>query len=293
MAAHQIAGAQARLERSCDTEVSDWIRIAPSAPGIDRAEICFTRRGYAPHRHDTYAIGFTAAGVQAFRYRGVNERSVAGQIFVLHPDELHDGRPAIDSGFRYRSLYIEPRLIHEALDHARPLPFVRRAVSRDRRLAAAILPALDDLASPLDEMQRDQIITDLAEALSAVDGSAPGKRLRAPDRRAVTRARAYLDANRLRNVGSGELESVTGLTRFELARHFRVAFGTSPYRYLTLRRLDHAKAMICAGGNLADTALTCGFADQSHMTRHFKRAFGLSPAHWLMLHRAAPRFTVA
>jgi AraC-like DNA-binding protein len=293
MASHQTERDQARLERSCGAASDDWIRIAPSAPGIERAEACFARHGYAPHRHDTYTIGFTAAGVQAFRYRGVNERSVAGQFFVLHPDELHDGRPGIASGFRYRSQYIEPRLIQAALGGACPLPFVHQAVSRDRRLADAILPALDDLESPLEEMQRDQIVTDLADALSRMGRSTTNKRLRAPHIEAVTRARRHLDADHAGDVSSAKLESVTGLSRFELARHFRAAFGTSPYRYLTLRRLDRAKDMIDAGRSLADTAFACGFADQSHMTRQFKRAFGLSPARWLMLHRAAPRFTVA
>src|SRR5690349_25121422 len=119
MASHHIAGDQRRLERSCGAGSADWVRVALSAPGIERAEACFTRDGYAPHRHDTYTVGFTAAGVQAFRYRGVNERSIAGQFFVLHPDELHDGRPGSESGFRYRSLYIEPYLIHQALGDAR------------------------------------------------------------------------------------------------------------------------------------------------------------------------------
>jgi AraC-like DNA-binding protein len=282
----------ARLERSCGTAFGDWVRIAPSAPGIERVEACFTRDGYAPHRHDTYTVGFTAAGVQAFRYRGVNERSIAGQFFVLHPDELHDGRPGNESGFRYRSLYIEPYLIHQALGDAPALPFVRQPVLQDRRLAGAILPALDDLEAPLEEIQRDQIVADLAGALRAIDRSATSARTPTLDRRAVTRARHYLDANHLRNVISADLESVTGLTRFELARHFRATFGTSPYRYLTLRRLDHAKIMIGCGGSLADIALDCGFADQSHMTRQFKRAFGLSPARWRK-HLAAPRFTVA
>ena len=233
------------------------------------------------------------AGVQAFRYRGVNERSVAGQFFVLHPDELHDGRPGAASGFRYRSLYIEPHLIRAALGDARPLPFVREAVSRDRRLADAVLPALDDLETPLEELERDQIVTTLADALGAVGGSATSSRPRGPNMRAAKIARLYLDANHYGSVSSTALESVTGLTRFELARHFRAAFGTSPYRYLSLRRLDRVKTMIGAGGSLADIALACGFSDQSHMTRQFKRAFGLSPARWLALHRAALGFTVA
>ena len=118
--------AQACLERSCGR---DWIRTAPPSPGLERIEAHFSGHGFDPHRHDTYAIGFTLEGVQAFRYRGAAQCSTAGEVFVLHPDEVHDGHAGTSAGFRYRILYVAPRLIHQALGGARPLPFVRDAVS--------------------------------------------------------------------------------------------------------------------------------------------------------------------
>jgi len=41
-------------------------------------------------------------------------------------------------------------------------------------------------------------------------------------------------------VHSSELEPITGLTRYELARQFRTVLGTSPHRYLLMRRLAFA-----------------------------------------------------
>ena len=141
-----------RLERSCGTAPADWMRIAPSAPGLERVEAFFVGHGFDPHRHDTYAIGFTIEGVQAFRYRGTAERSLPGQVFVLHPDEVHDGSAGTSAGFHYKILYVEPRSICDALGERRgPLPFVRETVSTDWRLAAAIMPALADLDAPLEE----------------------------------------------------------------------------------------------------------------------------------------------
>ena len=67
-------------------------------------EAFFFGHGFDPHRHDTYAIGYTLRGVQAFRYRGASRRSTPGDVFVLHPDETHDGRAGSEEGFRYRIL---------------------------------------------------------------------------------------------------------------------------------------------------------------------------------------------
>jgi AraC-like DNA-binding protein len=68
-----------------------------------------------------------------------------------------------------------------------------------------------------------------------------------------------------------------------LSHDFRTFYGTSPYRYLTMRRLDAARHMLLTGASLAHAAASAGFADQSHMTRHFSRTFGLTPGRWLQV----------
>lgn len=273
------------LERSCSPATSDWIRTAPpgagSAAGFERFEAFFAGHAFGPHRHDTYAIGMTLEGVQSFSYRGAARHSVKGQVFVLHPDETHDGHAGTDSGFRYRILYVDPGLIHDALRGTRsPLPFVRDVVSTNRRLAAAIGAALGELDQTLEELQADQVIADLADALAAADPSPPRRTLSAHHWRAVGRARDALDASVGGAVSSTDLEAITGLSRYDLARHFRACLGTSPYRYLVMRRLDRVRGCILRGASLADAAATCGFADQSHMTRQFTKAYGLSPGRW-------------
>ena len=40
---------------------------------------------------------------------------------------------------------------------------------------------------------------------------------------------------------SVELEALAGLNHYSIAHHFRVCYGTSPYRYLMMRRLAEAR----------------------------------------------------
>src|SRR5262249_48359598 len=90
---------------------------------------------------------------------------------------------------------------------------------------------------------------------------------------------AFLDAETDRVIRSSELEAITGLTRYDLARQFRRAYGTSPYRYSLLRRLDRARTQLHHHDAPADVALTTGFADQAHLTRTLQSACGPPPPH--------------
>jgi AraC-like DNA-binding protein len=257
---------------------------APLA-GVELLRAWFAGEAYARHRHDTYGICSTDSGVQVFEYRGATRVSRPGQVVVLHPDEVHDGRAGTRDGFGYRIVYVEPSHIADAVraiqGRARPLPFVREPVSDDARLARAIDEAFHTGLTPL---AADAIVADLAAGLLAAErGSGDPARARQVDAAAVERACQFLDAERTRGVHSAELEAITGLTRYELARQFRLTVGTSPHRYLLARRLDLARQRMRAGRPLADVAAEAGFADQAHFTRTFKATFGLTPARYRAL----------
>jgi AraC-like DNA-binding protein len=265
------------LERLCK---QDWMQSTETEYGVEFLEAWFQGKAYQKHRHDTYAICLTTSGVQAFSYRGNAEISTPGQVVVLHPDEAHDGYAGTEEGFGYRQLYVEPALIFEAMQtmctHPCSLPFVRRPVVMSQKLSAAIVNAFQSTREPL---AIDSLIVQLAEGLMEAD---PGcKRVPLPrylDVAALKRARQYLDTQKTRIVHSSELEALTGLTRYDLARQFRVMCGTSPYRYLLMRRLDFAREQISQGRSLAEVAIEAGFADQAHFSRMFKATFGLTPA---------------
>ena len=258
------------------------MRAAPAQPGLERMEAFFAGHAFDPHRHDSYALGLTISGVQSFDYRGQRADSLAGCAILLHPDERHDGRAGAETGFRYRMLYLEPRVIRDALNgRAANLPFARAAVTSNPRVVSALRRMLDDLDRALEPLEADQAIAAIADALLALDPSAQRRSERRYAHAAgVERARDFLAAHCARVVSSDEIEAVSGLDRFALTRQFRAQLGASPYRYLTMRRLERAKALMRAGETMANAAIDCGFSDQSHFTRQFKQAFGLSPGRW-------------
>jgi AraC-like DNA-binding protein len=253
---------------------------------VDGVELFRARlrgRPFSRHRHDVYAIGVTEEGVQAFEYRGTVEHSLPGQVFVLHPDELHDGRADGPGVFGYRQIYVNPGRIASALPaltgRPAPLPFAP-PVTDDPVLARVVRTAFASAPEPL---ALDALVLQLAHGLLRSSASGPASALRCRvDLPAVERGRDFL-RSRLAIVQSSEVEAVTGLDRYQFARQFHAVYGTSPYRYSVMRRIDVARGWLADARPLADTALEAGFADQAHFTRTFKAAFGMTPGRYVKL----------
>lgn len=135
----------------------------------------------------------------------------------------------------------------------------------------------------MERLQYDDAAYDLAHALQAAASPSSARNISPPDYQATELAREYIRDFTGQPVSLEKLEHVTGQGRWKLSRDFRAAFGTSPYRYLTLRRLDRAKTKIIQGLPIVQAALNAGFADQAHFTRHFRSAYGITPARWRTL----------
>jgi AraC-like DNA-binding protein len=267
----------------------DQIRFDEPQAGLVRLAARFGGHAYDLHRHETYAVGLTLWGAQSFHYRGARATSRGGQVMVIHPDEAHDGHAGVDAGFAYRMLYVDPAAVSAALEGASP-PFVPDVVADDPLLAGLLGEAFADFPRPLEPLAVDAVVERLAGRLAARSDDRPRARRgstahRAVASQAVTRARDFLAAEAHRTVASEELEKITGLDRFALARHFRAATGTSPHRYQIGRRLARAQKLIAGGMPLSEAAAATGFADQSHFTRHFSARFGLTPGRWVALAR--------
>jgi AraC-like DNA-binding protein len=282
------------LEQPCGRLDGDWTCSTPPGGGVELLRAWFGGRAYSKHRHDTYAICITDLGIQTFDYRGATRTSLPGQIVVLHPDETHDGRAGSEAGFGYRIVYLAPSRVADAArslcDAAVALPYVREPVSVNVFLAKAVTNAFLNFPSALEPLAIDELIEGVTRGLLLADASIRNRRRRvACDLLAVDRVRQFLEAEKTRIVSSAELEEVSGHCRFSLTRQFRQRYGTSPYRYLIMRRLDVVRSEIGAGKALAPIAIDAGFADQAHMTRMFRAAYGLSPSQFRTLAQPRPR----
>jgi AraC-like DNA-binding protein len=150
-------------------------------------------------------------------------------------------------------------------------------------LAAAVLPAL------LRPQETSALFLDhVALALYAhVTQAYGGARIPVAERRGglapwqERRAKELLTEELKRDVPLAEVAGACKLSRGHFSKAFKETTGQSPHAWLVTQRVGAAQRMLQqTGASLAEIALACGFADQSHLTRVFGRHVGATPAQW-------------
>ncbi|MFT7682109.1 MAG: AraC family transcriptional regulator [Moritella dasanensis] len=94
----------------------------------------------------------------------------------------------------------------------------------------------------------------------------------------------YMQANFHRQVYLAELAELAQLSEYHFCRMFKQSMAQTPQAYLLAIRIEQVKLRVSKGqASMAEIALECGFANQSHMGRYFKKLVGISPRQYRYL----------
>ncbi len=219
------------------------VRLAPTRIGRDRLA-----PGQTMHRH-RHAIGYVAIVLAG----GYLESGDEGRRRVVPGDAL------VHRAFDGHLDVMGPRgaeVLNVPLPATRTLPIAFRVADPD----AVARAAEADIASASE-------VLDLAAGVPAAMDDWPDQLA------ALLRARA--------DVRLAHWAMTMGLAPATLSRGFRAAYGIPPARFRAEARARRAFAALHERDDpLAELAIACGFADQSHLSRAIVDLTGAAPAAW-------------
>ncbi|MDK1390039.1 AraC family transcriptional regulator [Sinorhizobium sp. 8-89] len=155
-------------------------------------------------------------------------------------------------------------------------------------LAQALLPSLDNqrTASPLFLEQINlAVLAHLSQTYGGLHFPADKKGTLAPWQERL--ATEFLASHFDKPFSLRELASLCELSRSYFNKAFKESFGRTPSRWLTDYRIARVKELLLQDLPIVEVAVSCGFADQSHMTRVFTSLTGETPARFRRKNRAA------
>lgn len=155
-------------------------------------------------------------------------------------------------------------------------------------LVRALLPSLDrpDQANALFVDQINlAMMTHLKQAYAGgrVWPSKKGMLARWQERRALD----YLTTHLSEAISIADLAAICDLSRSYFIRAFKETLGETPHRWLVNYRIEKAKELLPQDLSIAEVALSCGFADQSHLNKVFTALVGKTPGQFRQNARAS------
>ena len=282
-----ISQEQALLETPLRAGESAHLFAARRFDGLEFLAATFRTHAYAPHAHDTYAIGTIEMGCEVWHARGQKLYAGPGDIVMNHPLDVHDGAPS-EGGYRYRMSYPSVELMQEIAasltgNEAIGTPFFRDPVVQDPAGAALFSAAHRLLEDGTDALAGEEALlrayghmlarhADLnVQAVGREDGP-------------VARTRRAIEARYEEDLSLADLAALAGLPRHHLIRAFRRETGLTPHAYLIDVRVRRARERLRRGESLGEVAAATGFCDQPHLTRAFKARLGVTPGAFRAAH---------
>lgn len=260
--------------------MSNWVEIAQdTSTGIELVRAHFKGFAYDPHLHSSYLIGVTELGHQQFNCRKKVVNSFQGQVFMLEPEELHDGNAPDPIGFTYKMLHLDPQWLKQRYQNLFTEPFelsIESTLQSDQQLARLILSTYNVLHNKETQLMKDCYLDLLLEKL--VNKNYLHKRessIRTLPNIAFE-LKDILHESIFNDLDLQTLSNLVAVDRFYINRIFKKHFNCSPHQYLIQLRLNKAKELLKQGLSASNVASYLCFADQSHLGRWFKRCYGIT-----------------
>lgn len=98
---------------------------------------------------------------------------------------------------------------------------------------------------------------------------------------ALNRVTEYIHAHIDQKITIDSMATVAGISPFHFIRMFKISTGETPHQRIMDIRIREATYRLKRGETQLETAIACGFVDQSHFSRTFKKHHGVTPKQFL------------
>ncbi len=199
----------------------------------------------------------------------------------------YDGRWDIDGSIEVSHVYLSPDRLQAAADllTGGQVPELVPRVGFEDPITARILEMLSREASLAESSSRlfveqaiDLLCTQLVRGHSSLASATDSGPRRGLADWQIKRVTEYMLERLEEDIGLNELAALLNLSRFHFCTAFRLAIGTTPYKWLLARRIDRAKELLAdLSLSVTEVALTVGYDTPSAFSASFRKVAGVTP----------------
>lgn len=239
-----------------------------------------SKRGYKTHLHKTFSIGAIDSGKVEYQVAGQRSLLESGSLALINPEVPHSCNSLGEQKRSYFVLYLDVAWcaqVQQAIwkvDKFVPVEKVRIDDNELYQQYCTTMRLLMDKETHL--METEQLLAELATTVFKKSCNPQVAREEPIDDK-VELLKIKLGSSLKEDLTLRSLAARLQINPYTLLRRFKKATGVTPHVYRMNCRIEQAKHLLQNGVDISETAIECGFFDQSHLHRHFKAITTVTP----------------
>lgn len=252
---------------------------------------------YRVHNHPEIEIGCITGGSGIYILDGEEFTAGAGDVFIVRPNEQHCVPTITSEPLDSFNLYLSPYFLwsicanyipldklNTLVDHSDGFVHKIHASEADKRRIASLVE-ISDSKDVNSRFRARMLVTELVVSLSGQmqDSGTSAARLESVSGHIedIQAAITYMNDNIAEQLTLKDIAAAINMSGTSMITAFKAVTGLTPYRYLTLQRIEKSVDMLRhTNATMTEIALQCGFQNSVSFNRAFKAVTRLTPSEY-------------
>lgn len=236
---------------------------------------------FTMHAHDQMEIYCFFSGKGSYLVEGTSYSLYAGDVIIVRQAETHRIFISGEVPYERVAVHFSPSLIR-SVDERLLDPFKDRPLGIGNYFSGTAFPQLSGIFRDLDfsslSLERSMIISKILEFLVLLYDVSGKQDNIAFSGGYLSEMVNYVNAHLFEDISAEGMSRYFSRSVSQFGRDFLRATGSSFWKYVTIKRLMSARALLQRGESAQKAAMLSGYSDYSAFFRAYRKQFGCAPS---------------
>ena len=248
---------------------------------LDFLELRYSKSNqcYKEHIHNTLSIGAIFEGQRVYTNRNKTITLEKNQLAIINPNTIHSCNSSSKIANKIYMLYLDKKRCFELQKTIFPnikefVPFSNELL-KNKTLYKKFITLCELLFSNALILEKESCVIDFFYSLYIKYNKEIDIKLKTNEK--IENIISYMNRHIKQDISLNDLSKEFNLSTFYIIKLFKKELNISTHSYFINLKIELAKELLKKGFSIVETALECGFCDQSHFHRNFKKIVAITP----------------